>query len=189
LERILGNVTGTPLHRIQGFEVSLETKFSGAARQANPFQRGLKKIAIHVVLVAISFLSNGARDDTSTGTDTSTDSGSGVGEGSRVRKPVAERITWRRTTDFGRQLLLVNLTLHVTAVVRIRWVVMILILMLMLVLMLMLMEQRRRQGIKMITHSSNFERCCETMLQLCIVVRRKTHPYTNTQNTLCIVGL
>jgi hypothetical protein len=141
IQSIRGNVTRTPLHRIQGFQVPLETKFSGAPGQSNAFQRGLEKITIHILVDVVSLLSNGIVDVTG-----SCDSR----EATRVRETVAEWIVLRRTNDFGR-LMVMNLTLHVTAVVWIRVV-------------LILMEQRR-QGIKMITHNSNIERY-RTMLPL-----------------------
>jgi hypothetical protein len=139
IQRIRGNVARTPLHRVQGFHISLQTEFAGAAGQSNPFQRGLEKIAIQVLVAAVvSLLSNGARGD------------SYSREVSRVRKPIAERIVYRRTNGLGMLVLVMNLTLTlhvtvtviviVTAVVRIRVVV--------------ILIKQRRQGIKMITHAA-----------------------------------
>mmetsp|Transcript_6603 Transcript_6603/g.16095 ORF Transcript_6603/g.16095 Transcript_6603/m.16095 type:complete len:229 (+) Transcript_6603:926-1612(+) len=58
IQSIRGDVARAPLRLIQGFQISLEAKFSGASRQPNPFHRGLEKIAIHVFVGVCSLLSN-----------------------------------------------------------------------------------------------------------------------------------
>jgi hypothetical protein len=140
IERIRGTVARTPLDRVQGFQVSLETEFSGAAGQSDPFQRGLEKIAaiqvavLGAVAAAVgSLLSN----ERARGDSDRREASSHVG-----RKTIAKRIVDRRTNGFGRlllELVVMNLTLalHLTVIA----------------VVVILIKQRRR-GIKMIAHNS-----------------------------------
>lgn len=157
IERIRGTVARTPLDRVQGFQVSLETEFSGAAGQSDPFQRGLEKIAaiqvavlgaVTVTAAVAAAVGSLLSNERARGDSDRREASSHVG-----RKTIAKRIVDRRTNGFGRlllELVVMNLTLalHLTVIA----VVVILI-------------KQRRQGIKMIAHNSKQdtdqnEHCC-----------------------------
>ena len=108
VQRIRGKMARPPLHRIQRFEISLETKLSRTARQPNPFQGRLDQMAIRVLVAVASLLSDGALDAMR---DT--------GEACRVGEAIPERIECRRTDHFGR-IAVLNFTLHMNVVARIR---------------------------------------------------------------------
>jgi len=51
IDRARDCIDGAPLLRVQRVEVSLQTEFSGTARQTNSFQRGLEDVAIQKLVV------------------------------------------------------------------------------------------------------------------------------------------